>query len=590
MKAKKHHAWRFVLTVIVVCGFLSAIVDMVGPFAPGTFSNYVGATLRTELEFRATEKPREVVVISVAPGSAAAKDGVLDHDRLVLPPDTSLLQFETARAGTKVRVHKPGSNQPIELTAAPVRPSTFDIEWGAIRILMLVIAVIVAFSRPERAAARALATFIACIGLFSNWTSYPGALAVVGLVLRQTAGIYGYPIFLVFAYTFAGSESHPFRERYRRLAILLGVLYGAGTLSQLFLFFASRRLQWLETSLMINVFAFFLVGVCAFSEELFRARGEMRQRILWVFATMALSLSGAVMWLWYLARPEPPVWMDNFALTTVLLPIGLAYAILRHHIFNISVAINRTLVFAFVTALLAPFFGLLEYIIVEIVKSSEHPEPISEFLIDPQHRFLAVAYAAAAVLISTALGWLHERVDHYSKEIFFRDRTHAVEEIRKACRDILYINDAKALASHVVAVLDENLKPHASAIYLRDGEFYRPAAASAVDPPPSIGGNDPAILRLKSSNETVLLGDFRTGVPGTYAIPINSGSQLGGFCSIDFGSHGLVLVDEEIEAARNLAHSAGMALDDIELCAQRQEIADLRAKLQVPGYRQAPAG
>ena len=570
------------MIAIVLSGLVSAILDITTPFNPGTFGFRLS---------RATDVPLHVIVLRVSPGSPAWLKGIRDHDRLVIE-NSSLVQFQTPRAGAIARVRKEGTapSTSIELTAVATEPRPFDIEWALIRILTLAIATVVAVSRPGHAAARALATLLACIGLFCNWALYPTPLAITGLVFRQCASVYGYPQFIIFAYTFSATAPISFKILYRRITLALGVLYAVGTIAELVLYFSDFHSQILEWAVAGNMLAFFLVGLRALFAELQRSGGEMRQRILWVLATMGFSLVGAVSWLLFLAMQEPPPWMDSFALTTVLLPVGLAYAILRHHIFNISVAINKALVFAVVTAILTPVFGLLEYFLVEVAKHHGEVTPsIDEFFHDPEHRAVAVLYTAIIVLVSTSLGWVHEKVEHYSKEIFFRDRTRALEDLHKACRDVMFISDTKVLAHHVMEELGRNLKAHGTVIYLQEGDGFGIAATSVRTPPQSIDGNDPGVLRLKSSQEVVFLSDVKSTIPGTYAIPIANGSQLGGFCAIDLGPHGESLVAEEIEAAGNLARSAGMVLAEIELRAHLQEIVELRAKLQMPAYPRVPS-
>lgn len=571
------------MIAIVLCGLTFAALDAIGPFNAGTFgSSPNDAFRRTEIEFRATNKAREVVVLKVSPDSNAARQGIEENDRLSI--GTSLLKFQTARAGDEVQVQKVGEPGKITLTATAAPPSPFDREWAAIRLLTLIIAVVVAVSRPDRAAARALAVFLASIGLLSNWTSYPGALAVAGMILRKVAESYGFPHFVIFAYTFAGSsESFSSRKRYRRIAIALGALYVAATILQQILYFHDLRWQFVEYILAINVLAYFPVGLWCFGSELRHARGEMRQRILWVLATMACSLAGAVSWYLLLSLFKPAGWMDNLALTTILLPIGLAYAILRHHIFNISLAINKALVFAAITTILTPFFGLIEYLIVHMVEV--RPTTFKEFFEDPEHPLLAIAYAAVVVLVSTMLGWIHKRVEHVSKRFLFRERTRAIADLRQACRDVLFADGIQALGRHVVLVVDKNLKPRGSSVFVEDSNTFRVIAGSMVNAPHSIDSNDPGILRLRSSNSIVVLGDLGGVIPGTYAVPINCGSQLAGFLSIDFGSLGEILVPDEVEVIQSLAHFTGMALEDIELHANRKEIGELRSRLQLPPYQ-----
>src|SRR5262249_25062791 len=155
----------------------------------------------------------------------------------------------------------------------------FDRLWAAIRLFTIVVAAFVAFKRPALVAARALAIFLASLGLLSNWAAYPGGLAFSGLLARQMAMVFGFPFFVLFAPTFSGSAPAAFVRRYRLVALLLGGLLGIQILIQQLLYFRDSLWRPLEVAIPATIFAFLIAGVLAFRTQLRDAQGQMRDRI-----------------------------------------------------------------------------------------------------------------------------------------------------------------------------------------------------------------------------------------------------------------------------------------------------------------------
>jgi GAF domain-containing protein len=156
---------------------------------------------------------------------------------------------------------------------------------------------------------------------------------------------------------------------------------------------------------------------------------------------------------------------------------------------------------------------------------------------------------------------------------------HAIETLHRASRDLLFVDDQKQLAGHVVTLFDTHLHARGTAVYLRDQASFQLVASSLDGASGSADANDPAILRLRSSGETVIVHDVQSSLRGTYALPISTGSRLCGVCVLDCGTEA-PLDREELEAARSVAHSAAVAVENIRLRRQRRQIAELRAELR----------
>src|SRR5207253_4858266 len=91
----------------------------------------------------------------------------------------------------------------------------------------------------------------------------------------------------------------------------------------------------------------------------FHSSGEMRRRLRWIYASTFVGFTGVLAYLGgqLLNRPIPAYPVIN--VTAVAIPIGYAYAILRHRVIDVGFAINRAIVFTAMTTLVVIAFALL---------------------------------------------------------------------------------------------------------------------------------------------------------------------------------------------------------------------------------------
>jgi hypothetical protein len=606
MFSTNHVLFRATMLVIVFLGLVSAFVDAVGTNAlgarPGTYGIVSTPTaVRGVVQLIADPDPGTPAARKLCRGDEL-RLGTTGFNAFQAPESGDQLTVAVDRTHERCKTGAVDRASTLTLRATADHPHAFDVEWAIIRLLTIVVALFIALAaRPNDRTARALATFLACIGLLSNWRLYPGAFAILGFVMRDAASVYGFPYFIVFASRF--TSSGPDRRApklagvsYERIAALLAALFAAELLAKDILYFRSQDNPVLQAAISATPLVFFAAGLSALLTALNRARGEFRQRLLWVLATMTLSLSGAVAWYVMVNEGLAPPWRDLLALTTILLPFGLSYAILKHHVLDISFAINRAIVFTIVASILVPFFGLLEWIIVETVKATgivsetRHTDSLLQFLGDRGNRIIAYANACASVLVFCTLRYVHERVDRGVKKLLFRDRDRMLAELEESCHEVLRTSGVSAAAQYVVDVFDEKLGVRGTTVYLAgEGGVFQLAATSAETVPAVIPADDRGILRLKSrehSQNPVVLsafelagGERKTALPGAYAVPISGGARLSGVCAIPYGAASKSLAPDELHAVSEVARYTAYALEDFKVRNLEAQLADLRAEL-----------
>jgi hypothetical protein len=186
-----------------------------------------------------------------------------------------------------------------------------------------------------------------------------------------------------------------------------------------------------------------------------RARGDERQQLKWlayaggVFS--AAFLAGPVVW----SIPSLPEWLwtTMFLVAASSIPLATGVAILRYHLYDIDVVINRTLVYGSVTALLAvAYLGLV--LLLQVAFS-----PLTE------ENSLAVALStlAVAALFRPARSRVQALVDRR----FYRRRYDAQQTLEGFAARLREEIDLDALRAELTGVVAETMQPAHVSLWLR---------------------------------------------------------------------------------------------------------------------------
>jgi signal transduction histidine kinase len=200
----------------------------------------------------------------------------------------------------------------------------------------------------------------------------PGATAAAMLPGEPAAGLFGLTLLLF-------PDGRPPARRWRPVAWLLGVgmallfvtdLFRPGPLDEPFATVtnpigipgARAAIDALNNAAWILVVVGIALAAAAMRYRLRRARGVERQRLELVLAAGAVTaLAAAVIMATWLIWPHGhlQVRMALLGLTFAAgFPVAAGVAILRHHLYGIDVAVNRTLVYGGLTLLLAAAYAI----------------------------------------------------------------------------------------------------------------------------------------------------------------------------------------------------------------------------------------
>ncbi len=552
--------WQAAICALMLLGLVNMAGQIAQLHSSGTFgftvsSNVGASSLRT--------------VDSVSPGSPAFNAGIRRGDVLELDSGIANRVVLTAPLpGDRLVVYD--GRRRIDLTAVvdtgPQPRALLALVWTT-KIAYFTMGALIAWRRPRDAAGRALAFFLVCFGTAVNFTgAIPSAiwLRAATFMATQTLLILAAWGFYTFALRFPSVPDRGLRRTMARAAVALGVVGVAlalGTVMDSFfgtngpeVFRRALRIGFIVT-LLVLVFGALASLIVSYRDAL----GDQRPRMRWVLVTFAVGLSGLVVVLVaYMFGHGNDVQL--FSATTLVIPFGLAYVILRHRMLDIGFVVNRAVVYTIVSIVVVGSFIVFEWLLGHVVEANSRASTILELL--------------GALVLGLSTRFIHARVDRYVDDLFFRDRHIAEAAIRRFAVETGLVTDADILIHRTVDVAERNARLMGAGFFARLGKHYIPLHSTFRSTPAEIEENDATILAMRTWNDPVDMHDG-TSVPGVTAFPMTVRGQLAGFLACGEKATHEALAPDERDALRVLARDAGIALDSLRIARIKQELAYL---------------
>jgi eukaryotic-like serine/threonine-protein kinase len=369
----------------------------------------------------------------------------------------------------------------------------------AARLICLLLAIVIAFKKPDDLAARLGALLLAAVtitappspGQVPLVTSLPLPLEIVAAFSLAV-----FPM-LVPTVWFCFFASFPRRRLIRPWHWFVAVLPGVLVDLPLAIVRAAKAASW--TSQSVSIEAYILVGLVITAQQFagmgilvvnYRSaqdRNEQRKLRVLLLGT-ALGWIGAIIVIIGLNQRDIAGTMPAVIgpILFLFFPLSFAYAILRHRLFDVSVVVRRGIQYALARGVVIaalPTAVALFFTDVAIHTGDIGVVAIANFLAHTSRSWMyAVIGVAALVALRRRSTWL-DQIDRR----FFRERYNAQQILREVVEEIRQASSIVQVAERVVMRIDAALHLESVVVFMREpNETAYHALASvpvAVAPP-----------------------------------------------------------------------------------------------------------
>lgn len=549
--------WKALL--ITFCLFSVTLMGIEGAAALATFARGAVGALGVQGEAVMHEGRRAILVRKFAPWSLAPQAGVQVGD--VLQTEHWIDNIRAYRPGETIAmtVVRQGIAVPTPITAVG-RPIGSLQRWhsalsatlcGLGTLLGLLIGLRQSQRKPSRALALAFLWWSLNLGM--NYTT-AGVLSVVLSVVFWLALAPGWYCGLWFAIHYPDEQPQGWRRGLRRvLPLFLAALVPVEVVA-LGLALDRASPEWFNWTQVPYIGAAGLLMLVAFWDGWRRSTGELRQRFSWLLGAFALmwAVSYAT-WLGDLAASgdlidaEVQRWLGRISVVGSLTALfGLTYAILRHRVLDMGLALNRSLVFAVIGAVLLGSFHFLNVLTGRLLHFD-----------DPAKAGLLSAVLAG--FVGLAYPKVKPRAEWLVDRLFFSPWVAREADLARFAADARGYTEATALATALVAAVDRFTTGDGAALYVRqlDGRYaLQPGATLAA--PQVLGADEPLAVALRAGRSVAGRDDVHSTLPGELAMVLSRQRDLDAFVLIGGQRDGRALRPDEVAALRDALQTAGI--------------------------------
>ncbi len=522
----------FLVSVICLATLASMLagVDFILPWHP--FSS-----------FGFDSKP-DGTITDVIAGMPAARAGLRPGDRI----DVSQLsvhdrrfigQLTVAPDGTTVTypVVRGRTTREVTLTAVPrlrtLADNVTDLVACAFAIAFIVIAAVLLLLRPSVLTWSFFLFATAGTGISISYEQVRSdALLFTIEALGTFLGLISTPAMIVFAMLFP--RAVPTRTE-RSTIWILGVCFLAIELIDLVTGFSFSRSavafapQYGVAVTLLNSIitsAGYLAAVIIYIVNYVRSNEAQRKRMQWVALGFALGtgLLQAVTVIQGLMSYTPPIWLLNtLQCFNILVPISVAYAVLKHRVIDVRFFVSRALVYGAITTVAVATLTLLEFLIGRSIEA---------------RNLGLVVELAGAVAIGLGISRLHDSIDRVIDRFVFRSVHLAEQHLQRIGAALMFAESTAAIDR---MVLQESTR----ALDLESASVVR-----EFDP------DEPLALQLHAQREPIEDGD-------RLCMPLIVRHRLLGY--VVFGHHrsGAAIDPNERAILMHLTHQAATAYDHV---------------------------
>ena len=556
-------AWKAFASVVAAC--VAALAMATAPSVARLV--ITGSVL--EWGFRAEPlRGVRMTLLAIDPGSELAAIGAKPGDTLELERQIDLRRRPEPGDSVTAVVRRADTATPVALRGTPREASAPERAAYVLAFVDLVVVLafglLVGLSRPHGLANRCLALIFitSAASLLANET-FPAAVFLPAFTAQQALAGMAAGFLLIFGIYYPDDAPELRRRGFARFTPLWWLLSVAAAVSLVSQVFHGTSPS---TTFGLVIFSAFLaLFIVSMVRGLRASVGEHRQRFKWIFLSLGVAFGACV-----------PTWVPGWEVAPIPLLlatcgilvglIGLAYAVLRHHVLDFAFAVNRAIVYAALTGLL-----LLAFYAVE--KGAEHYIHLEG---ETSNAFLDAAIGLALFL---AVHKVKHRVDRSVERLLFREWHQREAHLESFTGSAIHFTRERSLCDAYAEALRSFAGGALVGVYVRDdkGDYKRQSGDEGLAR--SIDADHAVAVSLRASRAAAA-GDAVRTLDACLALP---------FLSHD-GIRGLVLLGarppsgasyrpDEVRVLERSAHEVGMVLQTLEGERLKREVERLTQRL-----------
>jgi hypothetical protein len=206
------------------------------------------------------------------------------------------------------------------------------------------------------------------------------------------------------------------------------------------------------------VYALGLIAAASLLARLRGSKGVERQQVKWFTYAVAVLATSATL-AYVVSESMGVVWLGWVSSVLVVvgvvgLPVAVGIAILRYHLYNIDLIINRTLVYVLLTAVLAGVY-LGSIVVLQLLFRA---------LTGGESQLVVVASTLA---IAALFNPLRRRIQSFIDRRFYRRKYDAAKTLEAFSTKLREETDLDALSDDLVGVVRETMQPAHVSLWLR---------------------------------------------------------------------------------------------------------------------------
>jgi hypothetical protein len=252
--------------------------------------------------------------------------------------------------------------------------------------------------------------------------------------------------------------------------------------------------------------------------------------------------------------------------SVIVIPVAVAYAILKHRIFDIAFVVNSTLVFALTSVVVLAIFALLEFLTERFLSSLSH---LQNTALD----------FGIALVVGLSARPVHRRADGVVDHLIFRKRHQQESSLRHFAKNAEHYTAEESLANDTVSAVMRFGDVRGAAMYRVNKNFLCCDASTFLNAAKQIDLEDRAYLEAQAHEGPIDLRRAGTSFPGVRIYPLVVADTVLGVLTVGERESGEAMPPDIDNAIQTIAGSVAACLMSIEISRVREENAQLRLRL-----------